>query len=90
MLTVKRHKTFLKDLQRVRLSDKHFSRFILYVAKLIEQTPLPAEARNHPLKGDYAGHHEFHISGDVLVIYKISGDELWLLRLGSHSELFSK
>lgn len=89
VLIVKRHKNFLKDLRRVTLSDKHFSKYILYISKLIEETTLPIEALNHPLKGKYDGYHEFHISGDVLVVYKIMNDELWLIRIGSHSELFS-
>ncbi len=88
MLIVKRHKSFVKDLRRVKLSDKHYAKYILYVAKLIEGKPLPQEACNHPLKGTYAGYYEFHISGDVLVIYKLTENELWLIRMGSHSELF--
>lgn len=90
MLIVKRQKTFLKDLKKVQLSDKHFSKYIIYISRLIEGNILPSEARNHSLKGIYDGYHEFHISGDVLVIYKIKNDELWLIRMGSHSELFKK
>ena len=89
MLIIKRHKSFLRDLRKVKLSDKHYSKYILCVSKLIEGKPLPEEALNHPLKGAYAGYYEFHISGDVLVIYKHTDTELWLIRLGSHSELFS-
>ena len=89
VIIVKRHKSFLKDLKKVTLSDKHFSKYIVYISKLIEGITLPIEALNHLLKGKYGGYHEFHISGDVLVIYKIINDELWLIRIGSHSELFS-
>ena len=90
VLIVKRHKSFLKDLKKVQLSDKHFSKYIVYLSKLIEEESLPKEALNHPLKGKYDGYYEFHVSGDVLVVYKIINDELWLIRIGSHSELFSK
>ena len=89
VLIVKRHKSFLKDLRKVQLSDKHFSKYIVYISKLIEEITLPVEALNHPLKGKYEGYKEFHISGDVLVVYKIKNNELWLIRIGSHSELFS-
>jgi len=88
VLSVKRHKNFLKDLRKVKLSDKHYAKYILYISKLIERKPLPDEAFNHPLKGTYAGYYEFHISGDVLIIYKLTDAELWLIRIGSHSELF--
>ena len=90
MLIIKRHKSFLKDLRKIQLSDKHFSKYIVYLSKLIEKVDLPQEALNHPLKGEYAGYYEFHISGDVLVVYKIKDNQLWLMRIGSHSELFKR
>jgi len=89
VLIVKRHKSFLKDLRKIKISDKHFSKYIVYIARLIEEKPLPDEALNHALKGQYIGYYEFHVSGDLLVIYKIINDALWLIRIGSHSELFS-
>ena len=89
VLIVKRHKSFLKDLRKVKISDKHFAKYIVYLASLLEENSLPDEALNHALKGEYLGYYEFHISGDLLVIYKIINDELWLIRIGSHSELFS-
>jgi len=88
MLKVKRHKLFVKELRNAKLSDQHFSKYIVYLAKLIEEKPLPEEALDHPLKGDYKDCREFHISGDVLVIYFIADDTLNLIRIGSHSQLF--
>ena len=90
MLIVRRHKSFLKDLKKIQLSDKHFSKYITFISKLLEEIELPKEALNHPLKGEYHGYYEFHISGDMLVIYKIKDNELWLIRIGSHSALFGK
>ena len=88
MLKVKRHKLFIKDLRDAKLSDQHFSKYILYLSKLIEQIPLPKEALDHPLKGEYKDCREFHISGDLLVIYFVTDDTLNLIRIGSHSQLF--
>jgi mRNA interferase YafQ len=90
VLSVKRHKSFLKDLRKIQLSNQHFSKYIVYISRLIEEKDLPIEALNHPLKGEYVGYYEFHISGDVLVIYTIKENELWLIRIGSHSELFKR
>ncbi len=64
---------------------------------LVEQTvdllaagrPLEAKLRDHPLKGGYAGCRECHITPDLLLIYVQTTDELRLIRLGSHSELFA-
>jgi len=88
MLRVKRHKLFVKELRNSKLSDQHFSKYIVYLAKLIEEKPLPEEALDHPLKGDYKDCREFHISGDLLVIYFIADDTLNLIRIGSHAQLF--
>ncbi len=52
-------------------------------------TPLEARLRDHPLKGGYAGCRECHLKPDLLLIYVQTSDELRLVRLGSHSELFA-
>jgi mRNA interferase YafQ len=88
MLKIKRHKLFIKDLRDAKLSDQHFSKYILYLAKLIERHPLPKAALEHPLKGAYKDCREFHISGDILVIYFIKDETLNLIRIGSHAQLF--
>ncbi len=88
MLKVKRHKLFIKDLRNAKLSDQHFAKFILYLSKLIEEKPLPEEALDHALKGEYQDCREFHVSGDLLVIYLIADNTLNLIRIGSHSQLF--
>jgi len=88
MLKVKRHKLFIKELRDAKLSDQHFTKYILYIAKLIEAQTLPTEALDHPLKGEYKDCREFHISGDLLVVYFVADDTLNLIRIGSHSQLF--
>lgn len=50
--------------------------------------PLPAKLRDQPLKGGYAGCRECHLKPDLLLIYVLTNDEIRLIRLGSHSELF--
>jgi len=89
MLTLSRHKQFVKEYKKIRFTDKHYSRYIQYLSKLIEEKSLPVEAKDHSLKGEYQDCREFHISGDLLVIYRIEENRLQLLRIGSHSELFS-
>jgi mRNA interferase YafQ len=36
----------------------------------------------------YLHHRECHITPDLLLIYKLEGEKLILVRTGSHSELF--
>jgi len=57
---------------------------------LLNDQPLPARYRDHPLRGEWADHRDCHIRPDLILIYrKPDADRLELVRLGSHSELFS-
>ena len=69
------------------MSDKHFTKFIAYLHTLSTQQALPTEAKNHSLSGDWDDFREFHISGDLLVIYQLENDVIKLVRLGTHSQL---
>ncbi|MDD5052281.1 MAG: type II toxin-antitoxin system YafQ family toxin [Sulfuricurvum sp.] len=88
MLSVERHKQFHKDIASLKLSEKHFTKFIVYLAALIQNEPLPQEAHDHELEGEWKGFREFHISGDVLIIYRYDDEVLKLIRMGSHAQLF--
>lgn len=55
---------------------------------LVSGAALPEKYCNHPLKGNYASYMECHVKPDLLLVYKITTNELALVRLGSHSELF--
>jgi len=57
---------------------------------LLNDQPLPERHRDHPLRGEWADHRDCHIRPDLILIYrKPDADRLELVRLGSHSELFS-
>ena len=55
---------------------------------LLKEEGLPTESKDHELKGNWQGYREFHISGDLLLIYKIENEILYLVRIGSHAQLF--
>jgi mRNA interferase YafQ len=55
---------------------------------LLDGSELPLEARDHNLIGNYSGFKEFHVGGDLMVIYSIEDDILRLTRIGIHSQLF--
>lgn len=88
MLKLFRTKTFKKDYDKQNLSDKHYEKYINFVSLLLQEKQLPAEALDHNLEGNYKGFREFHISGDMLVIYLIEDGYLKLTRFGTHSQLF--
>jgi mRNA interferase YafQ len=59
------------------------------LAALADDQTLEPRHRDHDLSGDWRGYRECHIKPDLLPIYrKHENDSLWLVRLGSHSELF--
>lgn len=71
------------------MSDLHYSKYLKYLAMLLQQEPLPPEAKDHPLLGDYEDFREFHIAGDLLIIYCIENEILKLTRIGTHSQFFN-
>lgn len=81
-------KNFLKDQRKIKMSDKHFTRFVQILSCLSQAEPLPEDARDHALTGNWTDFRECHISGDLLLIYQVEGDTIKLVRLGSHSQLF--
>ena len=58
------------------------------VETLLIPSPLPPGNRDHPLSGKWVNHQECHILPDWLLIYRIEGDDLYLDRTGTHSDLF--
>lgn len=85
-----RHKAFLKDFRSVRLTDGQFEKLIDYLAVIKEAKPLPPQAQDHTLKGEWQDFRECHLGGDMLLIYWVdtANDQITLTRLGTHSELF--
>ena len=81
-------RSFRRDINNLRFSNEHYVKYIVYLSKLLSKEPLPPEALDHALKGEWQDFREFHISGDLLVIYRIDGDIIRLTRIGTHSELF--
>lgn len=51
--------------------------------------PLGAEWSDHALAGEWRDHRECHVGGDILLIYRVTGnDGVVFVRAGSHSDLF--
>ncbi|MEZ5805835.1 MAG: type II toxin-antitoxin system YafQ family toxin [Rhizobiaceae bacterium] len=55
---------------------------------LIEDAPLPARLRDHPLKSNWIGYRDLHIEPDWLLIYKVDATSVHFERTGTHSDLF--
>jgi mRNA interferase YafQ len=83
-----RTKTFRKDYRNLKMTDDQYGKYVRYLSGLLEGKELPLEARDHDLVGNLSNFREFHIGGDLLVIYCVKDDILRLTRIGSHSRLF--
>ena len=55
---------------------------------LMQEKPLPERFHAHALSGNWQGFRECHIRPDWLLIYRIENGKLWLVRTGTHSDLF--
>ena len=90
MLTPVRSSQFKRDVRRAGKRGKDLGKLRTLLASLVEQEPLSARHRDHPLRGIWKGYREAHIEPDWLLIYSVEGDELHLVRTGTHSDLFNE
>jgi mRNA interferase YafQ len=90
MYTIKPTSKFQKDLKRVQSRGYDIDLLTDVIEKLAGGETLDTKFNDHPLKGSYIGCRECHITPDWLLIYKISGNALFLFltRTGTHSDLF--
>jgi len=90
MLDIFLSSKFKKDFKLVKKRNYNAEELEAVVNILREEKTLPAKYKDHALHGDYEGFRECHILPDWLLIYQIKQDKLilFLVRTGSHSDLF--
>ena len=82
---------FKKELKQAVFQGRDVMKIFPPLVMLLTGQPLPPHYLDHPLKGKWAGHREFHLEPDWLVIYRIeNGKTLVLVSTGTHSELLKK
>ena len=79
---------FRRDVKLAGKRGNDMSKLREAILLLAAGSPLPARHKDHPLGGDWAHHRDCHIEPDWLLIYKVDGDDLYLVRTGTHSDLF--
>ena len=90
MLTAVRSSRFKRDVKKAAKRGKDLGKLRVVLASLLQQEPLEARYRDHPLRGIWQRYREVHIEPDWLLIYRVVGDELRLVRTGSHADLFGE
>jgi mRNA interferase YafQ len=89
MRDITRTTAFKKDFKREKRTDASVdAKLRAVLVMLIEDEPLPVRLRDHALTGEWKDHRDCHLKPDLVLIYRVTEDEVSLVRLGSHSELF--
>jgi mRNA interferase YafQ len=93
MRTIERSSAFHRDFKPEKrgLHRRNIDSLVSDVVTLLaEDKALSEKNRDHGLSGDWHDHRECHLKPDLLLIYrKPDARVLQLVRMGSHSELFS-
>ena len=90
MLDIVISNQFRKDLKTAHKRGMKIDRLRKVVDKLAACETLAPKYKDHELHGEMRGFRECHIEPDWLLIYRVDNSalELFLLRTGTHSDLF--
>ncbi|MCL7489220.1 MAG: type II toxin-antitoxin system YafQ family toxin [Desulfobulbaceae bacterium] len=90
MRSIRRDTQFKRDVKRMEKRGKEIEKLKEIIRSLVNAEKLESRYRDHQLKGLLKDCRECHIEPDWLLVYRIEGSELCLVRTGSHSDLFRK
>jgi mRNA interferase YafQ len=79
---------FKRDVKLAERRGKDLAKLRELILLLVEGDSLPPRYKDHSLSGNWKHHRDCHIEQDWLLLYKIDGDDLHLVRTGTHSDLF--
>jgi mRNA interferase YafQ len=79
---------FRRDVKLSQKRGKNMTKLREAILLLLEGSPLPSRYKDHTLSGDWQHFRECHLEPDWLLIYMIDGDDVHLVRTGTHSDLF--
>lgn len=88
MRNIIRSSQFIKDHKRIGKRGVDLSALAVVVVELVKEGRIGAHFRPHKLQGNYSGYWECHLAHDLLLIYELSSDTVYLFRVGTHSDLF--
>ena len=79
---------FRRDVKLAKKRGKNTAKLRELILLLEQEVSLPAKYKDHSLAGDWQDYRECHLEPDWLLIYRITGNTVHLVRTGSHSDLF--
>ena len=90
MKRVQSSTAFEKDIERLIKRNKDIEKLKSVIRSLVRGEKLDHIYRDHKLTGNYYGCRDCHIESDWLLIYKYDAETLFLIRTGTHADLFKK
>lgn len=90
MRTFSRTNQFKKDVKLAERRGKDLAKLKAVLDLLIAEEALPAQYKDHPLRGNFAGSRDCHVEPDWVLIYTLTdkNSHVRLERTGTHSDLF--
>ena len=89
MLQQNASNAYKRDLKLCKKRGYDLSLLNNIINTLLIPAPLPPKNRDHALVGNMVGYRECHVLPDWLLIYHTDDKNLYLLRTGTHTDLFS-
>jgi mRNA interferase YafQ len=88
--TFSRAGQFKKDVKLAGRRGKDLTKLKTVLDLLIDDKALPAQYKDHPLRGNFAGSRDCHIEPDWILIYTLTENNTHVRfeRTGTHSDLF--
>lgn len=90
MLSLRYTTAFKKDYKRLQKRGYDMAKLRRVLEQLAKGEPAEEQSQDHSLRGKYAGARDCHVQTDWVLIYVVVGEELRLLRTGTHADLFKK
>lgn len=92
MRTIRLTTKYRKDFKKYARNPQKVQKIMEVVQLLESGVDIPPKYSPHKLIGNYEGHMELHVEGDLLLIwleYDEEGEDIVnLVRVGTHSDLF--
>ena len=90
MRTFSRTTQLKRDVKLAGKRGKDLEKLKAVLDLLIAGAQLPAQYKDHPLRGQFAGSRDCHIEPDWLLIYTLTEDSghVRFERCGTHADLF--
>ena len=88
MLTITRSAQFKKDYKRCIKEQRNIAVLLNVIKILFQEKELPRDRMDSSLSAGRMKVTECHLSSDWILIYRIEKSRLFLIRTGTHSEIY--